>query len=202
MGTENLVLELIYALQALPAVRILPSRNGPGVLFDDIVHFTAKVISGKFSTLRTIILFERAISREPSIDIWDAVHDLVAVPETITLPTAPNKAVLDTSLKSNWNSQQTNKQDPTYIDECILRELDGRIYDLIKGFHEKYFEERSWWSDAERIIVDVEPQTARGRWDDFPNPPSRSDFLQWFLKLQSTYFPGERGTYFQSSIYL
>ncbi|KAJ8065090.1 hypothetical protein OCU04_005803 [Sclerotinia nivalis] len=107
---KDLVLDLILALQNEPAARILPSRNGHGALLRDLSsQITLPLLeSNNFDIISAIPLVERVINFVSDVEIWNAVFDLVARTSTndITPPTAFEKAVLDTPLRSSSASQR------------------------------------------------------------------------------------------------
>jgi hypothetical protein len=163
IGAKNLVLKLILALQDLPAAWVLPSKNATGVLLDDIVRLPPRVISGKFDVPQTVTLCERVVSNAFSTDIWGAVYDLVTESKVTTPPTVFNSSVFDTPLKSTSGSQQGSEQVHNDVDDRILQEVNGCVYNDIKGFYEKYFEGKSWSSTTERIVREANPQITDGR---------------------------------------
>jgi hypothetical protein len=81
---------------------------------------------------------------------------------------SPNKAALDTPLKSTSSPQQGNEQTHHEIDPRISQEINGCIYKDTKGFYEKYFEGRSWSPTVEKIIRAANPRIMDGRWTDYP----------------------------------
>jgi hypothetical protein len=196
-NAKSLILDLIFALQSLPAARILPSKNTSGILLDDIVRFAPNVISKDFDNKSVVPLLEQVIKHAPDWNIWNAVFALVTKPRA-TPPTVFNKSIPDTPLKSTSGSQQGSEQFHDDIDPRILEEVNGCVYDDTKGFYEKYFELKSWSSTAEQIVRDASPQIIEGRWTDYPNPPSQDAFLKWFWGFQSKFLLGGRGTYYSS----
>jgi hypothetical protein len=73
------------------------------------------------------------------------VFELVARTTTGTPPTAFEKAIFDTPLRSSSASQRGIEQTHDEVDQRILEELTGRVYyDVVGGFFERYFEEKTW----------------------------------------------------------
>jgi hypothetical protein len=96
------VLDLILALQNQPNVRALPSQNGRANLLEDLFTLGSRVYSNDFDIKSAIPLVER-VNNAPNKGICNAVSDLVAhaSPKPITPPTAFEKAVFDTPLRSS-----------------------------------------------------------------------------------------------------
>jgi len=160
IGLKNLVLDLILALQTLPTARLLPSPNNRGTLFGDLSRFNAVVDSDDFDIKSVVPLLEQVIKRAPDKDIWSAVISLVSL--RATPPSISNKAALDTPLKSTSSSQQGSEQIHDEIDQRILQEINGCVYQNTRGFYEKYFEGRSWSPAVEKIVRAANPRTVAG----------------------------------------
>ncbi|KAI9863684.1 MAG: hypothetical protein M1813_003707 [Trichoglossum hirsutum] len=193
----NLLPRLLSHLQTDPAAwSILSERKS--TLFIEISSFITRILERKFSVPHAITLCERVISDAPSREIWDAVQDLIAEPGPVTPTTIPGGGTFDTPLKSTANSQQDDEQTHRDLDNRILQEVAGCVYNDTGGFYKKYFEGKPWEPDAERTIRDINPRKANGRWAGYPHPPSQDAFFRWFWRLESTYFSRERGAYYSS----
>jgi hypothetical protein len=155
------VLDLILALQSLPAARLLPSNNRGGTLLGDLSRFNEGVDSDDFNIKSIVPLLEQVIKRAADEDIWTAVISLVSL--RATPPTIFDKTAFHTPLKSTSSSQQSNEQTHDEIDPHILQEINGCIYKDTKGFYEKYFEGRSWSPAVEKIIRAANPRIVDGR---------------------------------------
>ena len=188
----------LLALQNLPAARFLRSRNGHKSILWDLFDLGSQADSGDFDVKSVIPLLERVIGGVSDLEIWNTVFTLVAPPKATTPPTVFNRVILDTPLKSTSSSQHGKEQIHKKLDERILQEVNGCVYNDTKGFYKKYFEGKSWSSTAEQIIRDANLQTIDGRWTDYPNPPSQSAFLEWFWRFQSAFLSRGRSMYYTS----
>ncbi|MCJ1360537.1 MAG: hypothetical protein MMC33_010545, partial [Icmadophila ericetorum] len=184
--TKNLVLDLLLALQSQPAARILPSRNGHGTLLGDLSGYVTLVDSNNFDIKSAIPLVERAVNNASDVEIWNAVFDLVVRTslKQATPPTAFEKAVFDTPLRSSSASQRGIEQTHDEVDQRILGELTGRVYYDVGGFCERYFEGKVWTNNARDIYEESRAQYTEGRWSDWPEPSLQGPFLEWFMKFQ------------------
>ncbi|KAI9770965.1 MAG: hypothetical protein M1840_002669 [Geoglossum simile] len=197
VDVKSLILDLIIAVQSLPAARILRSRNGHGSLLQDLSSLVSQIDSNDFNVKSVVALLEQVIGGALDSDIWNAVFALVTKPRA-TPPTVFNKSILSTPLKSTSSSQQGGEQFHDDIDPRILEEVNGCVYHDTKGFYEKYFEGKSWSSAAVQIVRDAKPQIIEGRWTDYPNPPSQDALLDWLWRFQSTFLLGGHSTYYSS----
>ncbi|KAH0562856.1 hypothetical protein GP486_002529 [Trichoglossum hirsutum] len=199
-AARYLVFKLIVTLQDLSATRLFPSPNGLGTLSGYLSRFYSTVDLGNFDSRSIVPLLIKVLNKAPDADIWDAVNNLVieSTPPHTPSSTILSSSITDTPLKSTSGSQQGSEQIHKKLDERILQEISGCVYNDTKGFYEKYFEGKSWSSTAEQIIQRVNPQTTNGLWTGYPNPPSQSAFFKWFWKLQSTYLSGGRSMYYTS----
>ncbi|KAI9764729.1 MAG: hypothetical protein M1840_008121 [Geoglossum simile] len=197
IDARTLALGLVITLQALPAARFFQSPSGRGALDSSLAVFYSRLSRDDIDIGSIIPLLEQVIKLAPDLDIWNAAFELVAEPRTP--PTVLNSSVHDTPVKSNSGSQQGSEQDHSDIDNRMLQEVSGCVYNNTKGFYEKYFEGRSWSSATERIVREADPQIAGDYWADYPNPPSQDVFLEWFFEFQSKFFLERRGTFYSSS---
>ncbi|KAH6704090.1 hypothetical protein BKA61DRAFT_702673 [Leptodontidium sp. MPI-SDFR-AT-0119] len=135
----------VAALQNEPAARSLPSRNGQGSLLGDLSGHITLVDSNNFDIISAIPLVDLVINNASDVEIWSSAVGLVAGTKlkAITPPTAFEKAVFDTPLRSSSASQRGIEQTPNEVDQRILEELTGRVYYDVGGFYERYFEEKS-----------------------------------------------------------
>jgi hypothetical protein len=116
---KDLVLDLIGALQTLPAARVLRSQNDSKTrLCADLFGLGSKAGSSNFDIKSTIPLVELVVNNAPDVEIWRAVFDLIALttPKQFTPPTAFEKAVFDTPLRSSSASQKGIEQTHDEVD--------------------------------------------------------------------------------------
>jgi hypothetical protein len=167
---KNLLLDLIQALQIEPAARTLPSRIADRTVSGDLAILYGRVDSNQLDITLAIPLVEQIVRNEPDAptwndaDIWHAVFELVARTNPATPPTAFEKAVFDTPLRSSSASQRGIEQTHDKVDRRILEELTGRVHDNVGGFYERYFEGKSWTNNARDIYEGSRAQYIEGRW--------------------------------------
>ncbi|KAH7304358.1 hypothetical protein BKA65DRAFT_610906 [Rhexocercosporidium sp. MPI-PUGE-AT-0058] len=154
------MLDLILALQNQLVSRILRSQIGDRTLASDLSILYGRVDSNQLNIALAI----------PLIDHIYAVFKLVARTNPLTPPTAFEKAVFDTPLRSSSASQRGIKQTHDKVDQRILEELTGRVYYDIGGFYERYFEGMSWTNNARDIYKGSRAQYTEGRWSEWPEP--------------------------------
>lgn len=66
---KNLVINLIFTLQNLPATHLLPSLNGRGVLRDDLLRFFSRASSNDFNISSVNSLLNKIINKASDADI-------------------------------------------------------------------------------------------------------------------------------------
>jgi hypothetical protein len=135
--------------------------------------------------------------------IWDQVYNAVTEsltsPKQLTPPTAFEKAVFDTPLRSSSASQRGIEQTHDEVDQRILEELTGRVYYDVGGFFKRYFEGKSWTNNARDIYEESRAQYTEGRWSGWSEPSIQSLFFEWFMKFQDTVLSGLRRRYYTSA---
>jgi len=114
------------------------------------------------------------------------VFELVAQINLATPPTAFEKTVFDTPLRSSSASQKGIEQTHNEVDQRVREELTGRVFDNVEGFFERYFEEKAWTDKARQIYEQSRGQYAGGHWRKWPEPSVQGPFFEWFIRLQDT----------------
>jgi hypothetical protein len=92
IALKNLLLDLILALQGLPASRSLLSKFGNRNLFGDLSTLNSAVNSDNFDIERIIPLLDTVLNEEPDDLVWAKVYNAVieSISRTvITKPTTP-----------------------------------------------------------------------------------------------------------------
>src|SRR5437762_955991 len=85
----------------------------------------------------TVVLWLLAMH---SAQIFGVQYMISSQSKVTTPPTVFNSSVFDTPLKSTSGSQQGSEQVHNDVDDRILQEVNGCVYNGIIGFYEKYFE--------------------------------------------------------------
>jgi hypothetical protein len=127
--TQDLLIALISALQALPAARLLHSRNGSKTLFHDLLRLNAAVSSDDFDAERIPPLLDAILTLQPDDSIWDRVYD--AVTES-TPPPRPSLSFQQTPLSTNTGSFANSTERRKHVDNVLKEEL-GPLYVGILG---------------------------------------------------------------------
>ncbi|PQE09263.1 serine threonine- kinase Sgk2 protein [Rutstroemia sp. NJR-2017a BBW] len=201
-SASDLVLDLIETLLTFPAARILCSPiDRKTRLRADLFSLGSKVGSRDFDIKSTIPLVELVVNNAPDVEIWHAVFNLILTtsPKRVTPPTAFEKAVFDTPLRSSSASQRGVEQTHDEVDQRILEELTGRVYYDVGGFYERYFEGKSWTNNTRDIYKESRAQYAEGRWSGWPEPSLQGRFFEWFMKFQDTILSGLGRRYYTSA---
>ncbi|KAJ2901648.1 uncharacterized protein MKZ38_001607 [Zalerion maritima] len=202
---KSLVLDLIQALLIEPAARILPSRIADRTLSGDLAILYGRLDSNQLDSASAIPLVEQIVRNEPDAltwndaDVWLAVFELVVRTNPATPPTAFEKAVFDTPLRSSSASQRGIEQTHDEVDQRILEELTGRVHYDVGRFFERYFEEKTWTNKVGDICEKSMAQYAEGRWSGWPEPSTQSSFFEWFMKFQDIVLSGLHRRYYTSA---
>jgi hypothetical protein len=199
------VLDLILALANEAAARVLPSRIADRTLSRDLGILYSRVDADLVNIASSIPLVELIVKNEPgaptsnNADIWRTVFELVAGTTAVTPPTAFEKAVLDTPLRSSSASQKGIEQTHDEVDQRICEELTGRVFDNVGGFFERYFERKTWSNKVGDIYEESRAQYTEGRWSGWPEPSLQGPFFEWFMTFQDTVLSGLGYRYYTSA---
>ena len=186
------------------AARILPSRIADRTLSPDLGILYSRVDASLVNIAPSIPLVELIVRNEPGAptpndtDIWRTVFELVAETTPVTPPTAFEKAVFETPLRSSSASQRGIEQTHDEVDQRKLEELTGRVYYDVGGFYERYFEEKSWTNNARDIYEESRAQYTESLEWVARTLNSRSNF-EWFMKFQDTVLSGLGHRYYTSA---
>ena len=83
------MLDLILALQNLPAARLLPSPNGRGTLLSDLLRIATSVDLDDFEIRFVACLLKDVVNNKAKTKIWNTVKDFVTQ-STLPLYLLPN----------------------------------------------------------------------------------------------------------------
>ena len=126
---------------ALPAAKSLCSRTGCRSLQTDVIIFVSGVTSRDFDLKSAIPLLEEAGSRANDQKIWDTA--IAIVTPKLTPPTLLDQLPLDTPCNSISSPQRAIEEIHDEVDECILQEINGCVYNDTGGFYERYSKGKS-----------------------------------------------------------
>src|ERR1700735_2315551 len=124
IGLKNLLVDLNYALQNLPAARVLPSISGRGTLrTDDLLLFGSLVRSDDFDVERFLPLLNAILRTEPDEFIWEKVY--AAVTESTPPPRPLPLHIQQTPHLRNTSSFLNSSERRKYVDD--LKEELGSL---------------------------------------------------------------------------
>ena len=185
IGLKNLVLDVILALQNLPASRLLPSRTGRGTLSGDLSRFYSVVDSDGFDIERTIPLLNAVLHNAQDEDVWDKVY--TAVTES-TPPPRPVPYIDQTPWLRNTSSFVNSSEHRKYMDNVLKDELGSSLYIGVPGFYEAFFGEvAELESMAKAVFKKCQEGKSplykeEGGWRDWPKDAKEKDVLKWFAE--------------------
>src|SRR3982074_3420495 len=130
IGAKNLVLDLVLALQNLPAARLLPSPNGRGSLRSDLLRLAPLVDSDDFDLISVTALLKEVVSNARDPILWNTVKDLVtqSTPPPRQLPNLDQTPWLQTT-SSFVNSSEYRK----HVDDVLKDELGSSLHIGVPG---------------------------------------------------------------------
>jgi len=132
---QDFVIDLILALQNLPAAHLPPSPNGRGVLRDDLLRFFSLVVSNDFNIRSVISLLNKVIDKAPDADIWGTVCDLVTQSTSPRPLPYPNQTPISFNTGSPANTSEYRKQ----FDGALKDALDSSLHINVPNFFDTFF---------------------------------------------------------------
>ncbi|KAK4131339.1 hypothetical protein BT67DRAFT_458094 [Trichocladium antarcticum] len=184
---QNLVLDLLFALRNLPAVRFLRSKAGHGTLGNNILKLISAVSSGGFDLDRFKPFLKAAVGDDPDDTvIWDHVYDVVTVTESTPPPRTIASSLQQTPWLHNTSSFANSSEYRQDMDRVLKLEL-GRLYVGLPRFHETYFGRvADLETAAEAVFKDCmggSNPLFDGGWTGWPKDAKQDDVLSWFAGL-------------------
>jgi hypothetical protein len=133
----NLVVDLLVALQNLPAARALPSSAGRGTLRSDLLRLGSLVDTDGFEIERIFPLLRAVLNNESDRVIWNKVF--IAVIESTPPPRAlPN---LDqTPYSFNTSSFVNASEYRKHVDGVLTVELGSDLYIGVPRFYSRVYQ--------------------------------------------------------------
>ena len=134
-GRKNTLVDLLLALQSLPASRLLSSRRGNIPIRNDLLLLCSAILSGSFDTTRISPLLDAVLNKQHDEVIWNAVYDAVA---ESTPPPRPISSLPQTPWLRSTSSFANSNEHRKYVDDVLKDEL-GAMYVGVPGFFKAFF---------------------------------------------------------------
>jgi len=181
---KDILLDLILALQSLPASRLLPSNSGNKILLSDLLRLNSAVISDDFDIERFLPLLNAIFRIQPDEVIWEKVYAIVT---ESTPPPRPLPFHVQTPHRRNTSSFANSSEHRKYVDDVLKEEL-GPLYVGIPGLYEAFFRGVEGLEEASAAVFKKckegdNPLYAEGGWRDWPEGAKERGVLKWFDKL-------------------
>ncbi|EEH11711.1 conserved hypothetical protein [Histoplasma capsulatum G186AR] len=94
------------------------------------------------------------------------------------------------------SAQKDSEQARELVDRRVFEEICSCTFLGVEGFFDKYFEGKYWSSKADAICQCVLAPDSDGNWARFPDPPTQSDVLMWWFRLQEDLLSESRSIYY------
>ncbi|KAL2220563.1 hypothetical protein M432DRAFT_543140 [Thermoascus aurantiacus ATCC 26904] len=177
---QNLALDLILALQTLPASRVLRSTSGSKNLFSDLLRLSSAVNSDDFEVDRLIPLLTAVLNNECDEVIWDHVY--IAVTEE-TPPPRSLPFLGQTPYLHNTSSFVNSSEHRKYVDAVLKEEL-GSLFVGVPDFYKAFFGDIENLEEAgiavfRRCKGDSPIYSDEAGWRDWPEHATQNEVLQW-----------------------
>ncbi|KAB8212830.1 hypothetical protein BDV33DRAFT_197217 [Aspergillus novoparasiticus] len=126
---QNLVLDLVSALRAIPDMRKLPTANGRKYLLSDLLRLNAVISSDDFVVERFIPLLRAVLNQESEDHIWGSIYSTVresTPPQNcIRCEAGDNPLYCDGIGWCDWPANAQEKE--------VLKWISGK-FDLVRSF--------------------------------------------------------------------
>jgi hypothetical protein len=145
VGLQDHVLNLVSALQILPAFRLLPSSSGGKNLFSDLSRLNLAINTGDFDVGRVIPLITAALNNRSDDIIWDKVYDVVAESTLTTVDKLSTPPLSGPPRTASFQQTPWTFNTGSFADTSDLRRnvdpiLKGEVEDNLKIDHPDVFD--------------------------------------------------------------
>ncbi len=182
---QKLTLELLFALQNLPPIRLLDSKITHGTLRSDLLKLISAVISNNvdFDHIKPLLSAALADDLDDKL-VWGQVYN--AVTESTPPPRPIASFLQQTPLLRNTGSFVNSTEHRKYIDVVLKEEL-GSIYVGLRNFHETYFGDVPGLETASELVFKKcregsNPLFDNG-WSRWPQDANQDGVLSWFEEV-------------------
>ncbi|KAF1345648.1 hypothetical protein EJ07DRAFT_169940 [Lizonia empirigonia] len=191
--TQDLIFNLLSALRALPAARLLQSRHQGKTLFHDLLRLNAAVSLDNFDAERIRHLLDAILEFQPDEVVWDRVYDAVwdRVHDAVTKSTPPPRPTLSfqqTPLSINTGGFANSTEHRKHVDGVLKEEL-GHLYVGIPGFFDAFFGDVPGLRPAAQAVFDKCKEgdsplfCVETGWQGWPEGAKEKEVLSWFAQL-------------------
>lgn len=154
------MIDLLLALQSLPACRELPSSNSGKNLLGDLLQLNTAINNGNYNVQCAVPLLTTVLHSQPDYDIWTEVYKLLKKPTTAAeaRPTTPPPAVSDTAHSEMPWSKLSNYADSTggriNMDTEIKAALQDHAFVDHPNFFENFFNKIPQWDKVTTVVFE------------------------------------------------
>ncbi|KZF22629.1 hypothetical protein L228DRAFT_268018 [Xylona heveae TC161] len=180
-GIKDTMLELVRALQILPAAYTLRSGKGRGFLAAELANLYSRLDSNEENPRSVIPLFSKVIRTATDDEVWNAAYELIT---ESTPPPRPLASVFQTPSRFTSSNIVDSSEHRKDMDPLLKEEL-GPIYVGVPGFYEAFFcTEPARQTIFEAVFAKCQAgdnplyRTESG-WRDWPEGSREKDVLSW-----------------------
>jgi Fungal protein kinase len=202
IGLRNLALDLVTALQGLPASRVLPSSTGRGHIYGDLLNLNAAIYADGFDFEQIVPLLNAVLNNETDEVIWNNVYAAVARPTT---PLQSNLPFTASFQQTPWTFSTGMFEDTSdlrrHVDPILKAEVDGNLIIDHPQFFDTFFGQAPQRLEISiavfQMCKDSEPSlyTEGAGWAEWPEGCEEPRVLDWLSRHVEKFllFASERG---------
>ncbi|KAL3584588.1 hypothetical protein FPOAC2_14368 [Fusarium poae] len=196
---QNLVIDLLLALQGLRISRLLRSSGSGKNLLSDLSRLNAAAVNlDDFDLHRIKPLLRLTLADKPDDAlIWNLVYD--AVTESTPPPRQVASSIQQTPWLRNTSSFANSSEHRKYVDDVLKEEL-GSMYVGVRHFHNAYLGGVAGLDAASQAFfkqcVEGSDPLFEDGWKGWPRDANQDDVLSWFADFSDKLatFAGSHGS--------
>ncbi|OAP55710.1 hypothetical protein AYL99_09862 [Fonsecaea erecta] len=181
---KTLALDLVLAVQSLPASRLLPSTTGRGTLLTELSGLIPVIESSEFDAERIVPLLRVVVNKEPDEIIFAKTY---AAMTEATPPPRPQAQFLQTPYTHSTSSVVNSSEQRQYMDGLLKEEM-GPLYIGIPGFHDVFAGKIPCLEENAAAVFKkcqeggVPLYREDTGWRDWPKGAQEKEVLKWFAE--------------------
>jgi hypothetical protein len=194
------IAKLLSTIQGHPVARKLRPASLRRSLDVEISFFYGRIMSEDFHLSLFTPLTVAVADDSTDLSIWQSVVQLIADISGLTTP--PRKTIQPsyngTPFTRSSASYQTLEQSWSDLQTPLRIELSGCTFENVDGFWAKYFEEKEWSDEVNKINTKLLDKHKGDTLHGFPDVHSEEEIWNWLSSFQDLYLSSSPGRYFRT----
>ena len=186
---------LLVALLGHRVAKKLRSKGSGGTVVGELAQLLNRLDSGRIEITFFDPLVQAVVQKASDLQIWKQVLQLIASSSRLTPPPSVSASFGGTPRTHTSASHQGSEQTKRLLHDPIRDELHNCSHIKVKGFFEKYFDNKSWTPKSKDIFGAMKSAHSDSQWTTFPDRSVESAVWEWWSQFQADHLTDLPGLY-------